>query len=203
LLTTILSCLVQDATLVKWCLSLGGDPNALSPSKRSVLHSAACVGSIESLEALIAAGGVIKSPSPSDDVVAYAVDGHDQSYDRIAVIEYLLDHGADINAYYAQNQDQLDGINIIMGRRTALHLAVGKGNEDLVKMLIQRGADPSKRMWNYSTAYTSIQKHMGDPNWREHVEWLDTIAYARFSGFEGIARFLEESQHLEPSFTRC
>jgi ankyrin repeat protein len=202
-LTIILSCLVQDATLVKWCLSLGGDPNALSPSKKSVLHSAAYMGSIESLEALIAAGGVIKSPSPSDDVVAYAVDGHDQSYDRIAVIEYLLDHGADINAYYAQNQDQLNGINIIMGRQTALHLAIGKGDGDLVKMLIKRGADPSKRMWNYSTAYTSIQQHMGDPNWRDHIEWIDSIPYARFSEFEGIARFLEELQHLEPSSTRC
>jgi ankyrin repeat protein len=199
----MLSCLVQDATLVKWCLSLGGDPNALSPSKKSVLHSAAYMGSIESLEALIAAGGVIKSPSPSDDVVAYAVDGHDGSSDRIAVIDYLLDQGADINAYYAQNQDQLDGSNIFMGRQTALHLAIGKGDRDLVEMLIKRGADPSKRMWNYSTAYTSIQQHMGDPDWKDHLEWIDSIAYARFSEFEGIARFLEELQHLEPSSTRC
>jgi ankyrin repeat protein len=199
----MLSCLVQDATLVKWCLSLGGDPNALSPSKKTVLHSAAYMGSIESLEALIAAGGVIKSPSLSDDVVAYAVDGHDESSDRIAVIDYLLDQGADINAYYAQNQDQLDGSNIFMGRQTALHLAIGKGDRDLVEMLIKRGADPSKRMWNYSTAYTSIQQHMGDPNWKDHIEWIDSIAYARFSEFEGIARFLEELQHLEPSSTRC
>jgi ankyrin repeat protein len=202
-LTTTLSCLVQDATLVKWCLSLGGDPNALSPSKKSVLHSAAYMGSIESLEALIAAGGVIKSPSPSDDVVAHAVLGHDESSDRIAVIEYLLDHGADINAYYAQNQDQLNGSNIIMGRQTALHLAIGKGDRDLVEMLIKRGADSSKRMWSYSTAYTSIQQHTGDPNWKDHIEWIDSIAYARFSEFEGIAGFLEELQHLEPSSTRC
>jgi ankyrin repeat protein len=199
----MLSCLVQDATLVKWCLSLGGDPNSLSPSKKSVLHSAAYMGSIESLEALIAAGGVIKSPSPSDDVVAYAVDGHDESSDRIAVIDYLLDQGADINAYYAQNQDQLDGSNIFMGRQTALHLAIGKGDKDLVEMLIKRGADPSKRMWNYSTAYTNIQQHMGDPNWKDHIEWIDSIAYARFSEFEGIARFLEELQNLELSSTRC
>ena len=197
-LTIIVSCLVQDESLIKWCLSLGGDPNGLSPSKTTVLHRAACIGSIESLDALITAGGQIKSPSPSDDVVAYAVDSHDESNDRIATIHHLLDLGADIDAYYGQNHDydHPSGIDIIMGKQTALHLAIGKGNQQLVEMLIERGAHSSKLMWNYSTAYSIIKKHAGDPHWREHVEWLDSIGYARFLGFVRIVKLLQNSSRI-------
>jgi ankyrin repeat protein len=189
--TTITSCLVEDKSLVEWCLSRGGDPNASSPSKTTVLHRAASIGSVGTLEVLIAAGGQIKSPCPSDDVVAEAVSSHYESNDRIAAIHCLLDHGADIDAYWGQNYDLNHPLKIIMGRQTALHIAIGNRDQSLVEMLLKRGADSSKPMWNYSTAYRTLKEHAGAPHWREHINMLSPIEYARFLGFEDIELFLE------------
>lgn len=108
-------------------------------------------------------------------------------------IQYLLDHGADIDAYLWQSYDPHfpSDLAIFMGKQTALHIAIGKGDQPLVEMLLKRGADSSKLMWNYSTAYSTIKEHPGDPHWQEHIKWLDPIEYARFLGFQGIAVFLQ------------
>lgn len=194
--TLIFSRLVHHKSLVEWCLSLGGDPNGSGPFKTTVLHRAACLGSVETLEVLIAAGGQIESPCPSDDLVAIAVDSHvhDESSDRIAVIHYLLDHGADIDAYWGQNYEFNHPLKVIMGKQTALHIAIGEGNQPMIEMLLKRGADPRKPMWNYSTAYYTIEEQSGNPQWQEHIKWLDPMEYTRFRGFEGIAAFLQNFQ---------
>ncbi|KAH6618650.1 ankyrin repeat-containing domain protein [Boeremia exigua] len=192
---SIMSVVVGDVNLVKWCLSLGGDPNAVSPSGMSVLHRAACIGTIASLEALLAAGGQIQSPCHSDDIVAHAASVHDESYNRIPVIQYLLDRGADIDAYYAQRHDprETSGLQLWIGTQTALHIAIERDSRDLVEFLIQKGADPSKRMWNYSTVCVLLEEWKGRSGWEEHIQWLDAISYARFLGREGIVNFLQGS----------
>jgi ankyrin repeat protein len=157
----------------------------------TVLHRAACMGNVETLKILIAAGGQIKSPCPSDDVVAEAVSSHYESNDRIAAIHYLLDHGADIDAYWGQNYAPNHPLKVIMGRQTALHIAIGNRDQSLVEMLLKRGADPSKPMWNHSTAYSTLKEHAGAPHWQEHINVLDPIEYARFLGFEDIEVFLQ------------
>lgn len=190
-MVTIISCLLNDKSLVEWCLSRGGDPNASSSLKITVLQRAACIASVDTIELLIAAGGQIKSPCPSDDVIAQAVDCHDENHDRIAAIHCLLDHGADIDAYWGQNYDFDHPLKMMYGSQTALHIAIGKRDQSLVEMLLKRGAGFTKPMWNYGTAYSTLAEHGKTPHWQEHIKWLSPIAYARFLGFEDIETFLQ------------
>lgn len=74
----------------------------------------------------------------------------------VSEIEKLLDAGADVN-----ERDE--------GGRSALHLAVFSGSEELVSLLLARGADPN------------AQDHKG-------VTPLNTTR--SFNGLEGISRLL-------------
>ena len=56
-------------------------------------------------------------------------------YGRVGVVEFLLNHGAKIN--------ELPDNDHIYGGGNALHTAAGRGTEDVVALLIDRGADPS------------------------------------------------------------
>jgi hypothetical protein len=113
--------------------------------------------------------------------------------DSIAAVHYLLDLGADIDAYWGQKYEFNYSLKIIMGKQTALHIATGAGNQSLVEMLLKRGADPRKPMWDYSTAHYTIVEHSGNPRWQKHINWLDPVGYARYRGFEDIAAFLQNS----------
>lgn len=190
--------MVQDEILVKWCLSVGADPNGASPSNTTVLHLAASVGTLESVKTLISAGGKFQRPCFSDDIIAHAVDSHNEYNDRLPVIEFLLDHGADIDAFYEQNRnpEYPSGLEMIVGKQTALHLAVGKGDKQMVEMLVRRGADPGKLMWNYSTAFDVLHGLAKDADWGKIIKWIDAIEYARFLGYKDIVELLRTSSRL-------
>jgi len=71
-------------------------------------------------------------------------EGGKERQSRIEKIVFLLDQGADSNAVDAQGF-------------TALHRAAELGNEDIVRLLLERGADPTKEAQGY-TPYVLAQK---------------------------------------------
>jgi len=173
------SCVVTNANLLRWCLSLNADPNAASPFNKTVLHFAASYGNVECLELLVEAGGNFIAPSASDDVVAHAADTHYAGNDRTHIINYLLDHGADINAYYMQNRNREMhwSSKELYGEQTALHMAIGKKDKDLVQLLVQRGADITKKTHHL---------YQQQP--------VTALEYARLRGFDDIAKVMEDGR---------
>ncbi|XP_015720507.1 NF-kappa-B inhibitor alpha [Coturnix japonica] len=101
----------------------------------------------------------------------------------LAVVEYLLSLGADVNA-----QEPCNG-------RTALHLAVDLQNSDLVSLLVKHGADVNKVTYQ---GYSPYQLTWGRDNSsiQEQLKLLTTADLQILPESED-----EESSESEPEFT--
>jgi ankyrin repeat protein len=161
---TDFSSVTYDNNLVRWLLSLGADPNGMSlKTSFTILQSAAQAATVPSLVLLLGAGGDISTTSASADIVAYAACAHTVTNNRIHVIRYLLDQGADIDVMMGsakrkkgseRDSDECQEHECDMlawGRKNALHWAVERGMCDLVQLLLERGADTSIKTWSLTT----------------------------------------------------
>jgi hypothetical protein len=129
----------------------------------TVLQSAAHTATLPSLVLLLGAGGDISPTSRSADIIAYAACSHTETNNRIHVIKYLLDQGADVDLMMGstkkrkkseRDRDECDeyGCEMLAWRRkNALHWAVERGMCDLVQLLLERGADTSIKTWSLLT----------------------------------------------------
>ncbi|XP_029819947.1 NF-kappa-B inhibitor alpha [Manacus vitellinus] len=101
----------------------------------------------------------------------------------LAIVEYLLSLGADVNA-----QEPCNG-------RTALHLAVDLQNSDLVSLLLKHGADVNKVTYQ---GYSPYQLTWGRDNSsiQEKLKQLTTADLQMLPESED-----EESSESEPEFT--
>ena len=99
--------------------------------------------------------------------------------DRLEVINYLIDQGASINAFYNDtlNADVPSGDGVFYEKMTALHFAVVGGEKELVKALLERGADSKLETWSA---------------WKSNGKFVSSVELARICGFEDIALVLEE-----------
>ncbi|KFR01990.1 NF-kappa-B inhibitor alpha, partial [Opisthocomus hoazin] len=101
----------------------------------------------------------------------------------LAIVEYLLSLGADVNA-----QEPCNG-------RTALHLAVDLQNSDLVSLLVKHGADVNKVTYQ---GYSPYQLTWGRDNSsiQDQLKQLTTANLQMLPESED-----EESSESEPEFT--
>ncbi|KAG6919666.1 hypothetical protein DXG01_002608 [Tephrocybe rancida] len=123
---------LRAPTVVAWALAHGADPNANRSGMHSALDVAVINASTETVDALIAAGAHIQNTNALK-VAAY--------YGRDAMIELLLAKGAEINEipdYPEMAKSERDD-----GLGTALHEAAKAGHLSSVKLLLEKGADPS------------------------------------------------------------
>ncbi|KAL5022254.1 hypothetical protein ScPMuIL_001409 [Solemya velum] len=118
-----------EIQVVLVCLDAGAPVDAQQEDKSTPLHFASAKGSLEMLKLMHE-----KQPDRFlkainiEDVLQMAPLHRAALFNHFAVVEYLLDKGADINA-----RDCND--------RTALLLAASKGNWKTVKCLLDHGAD--------------------------------------------------------------
>ena len=58
--------------------------------------------------------------------------------------------GSPIDAYYGEGTTEAEGscTDMVVGRQNALHFAIGQGMRDLVKLLVERGADRNLLAWS-------------------------------------------------------
>uniref|UniRef100_A0A672PX48 Poly [ADP-ribose] polymerase n=1 Tax=Sinocyclocheilus grahami TaxID=75366 RepID=A0A672PX48_SINGR len=169
-------------------LSAGGDPlitslQGSSPSQlanesiQEILQEGACTGNSDTDRQLLEASKsgdleVVKKLCTLQNVNCRDVEGRQSTplhfaagYNRVAVVEYLLQHGADVHAkdkgglvplhnacsyghYEVAELLVLHGAVVNMAdlwKFTPLHEAAAKGKYEICKLLLQHGADPTKK----------------------------------------------------------
>lgn len=119
---------------------------------QNAMHRAAAYGSLETLKILQGQGGAIKGT----DLIAHAALAHcNGSEDRLEIIQYLLDSGAPIDAYYMSHSERWNSpensLFLTYGKQNALHFSITYNRISLAEFLLSRGADPTLKMFSLST----------------------------------------------------
>jgi ankyrin repeat protein len=103
------------------------------------MHFAAREAPLKSIKLLISHGGKVES----SDLIAQAAIGHYWGREgRYEIIDFLLGHGASINAMALENSVN-PYLNANNGGQTTLNIARISGDERFAEWLLERGADPS------------------------------------------------------------
>ncbi len=141
--------IAQSLPLVKALLEAGADPN-----DGVTLPMAASAGDIPVLEALLARGANIDQRWASDGTTAlYAILHWSRTPEGVL---WLLDHGADPNAVFAENGE------------TPLHVASRVSDVPIVEMMVAHGADIERRRADGRTPY-AVAELNGN---RAVADWL-------------------------------
>ncbi|KAL8964630.1 MAG: hypothetical protein Q9197_006859 [Variospora fuerteventurae] len=148
---------LHDIDLVRWFVTHGANPNVAAPSWPSPLEVAAWRASLEVIQILVQHGGRVY---PGNALPAAAKTSLP---DRTHVLAYFLDQGAPIDTIeYDFNKKvyQLFGVKAF---GTALHHATKRGNEQLVRFLLERGAKVSLKdsMGKTALQYAQELDHAG------------------------------------------
>jgi ankyrin repeat protein len=141
--------MAQSLALVEALLDAGADPN-----DGVTLPLAASAGDIPVLEALRAHGANVDQPWATDGATSlYAILNWSRTSDGVM---WLLDHGADPNAVFAENGE------------TPLHVAARAWDVPLVEAMVARGADIEKQRADGRTPY-AVAELNGN---RAVADWL-------------------------------
>ncbi|KAK1793105.1 hypothetical protein P4O66_011513 [Electrophorus voltai] len=154
-----LAVVTEQPLVVERLLEAGCDPTLVDNNGNTALHIACRTGSLSCFSLLTQncqehLPAVLHTPNYSGQKCLHLVSIHGY----LSLVENLISLGADINA-----QEQCNG-------RTALHLAVDLQNSELVRLLVNRGADVNSVTYGGHTAYhltygrqnTDIQKILFD-----------------------------------------
>jgi ankyrin repeat protein len=171
------SVVIKDETLVRWYLDHGVSPNAATFGGYTAISNACRSASVEIVKLLVSRGGDVMDK----DVVAQAVEQYSQGVSgRLEVVRYVLDLGAPINMRAnIQMGPFWNSWMSVMGADTALHYAARGGKEDMVRLLLERGA-------NKSLKTSPRASHIG--------EYKTALEIAEEKGFEVIADLLRNDE---------
>lgn len=126
---------VQHPQLIDLFLTHGANPNSSGPRGFHPLDIAALHGPFETVKLLIDHGAAI---GPSSAALHAAAQGN--TSDRIAVMAFLVDRGADINGLATDYPAPSEALR--SGRKgTPLHTAFKWANEEAKTWLLDHGAD--------------------------------------------------------------
>lgn len=169
------SLLLSDEELVRWCLSVGADPGRSCPSGETIMQRAASYAPLNILKLLIEHGGLLRD---RDLVARASCHRSEDEPGCLEVVRFLLDHGSPIDTYYGEdtNESEHSCKYMVIGRQNALHFAIGQGMRDLVKLLVERGAERNLPAW-------SATKTKG--------RTVSPVELARIYGHEDILNLLE------------
>ncbi|KAL8903052.1 MAG: hypothetical protein Q9207_004184 [Kuettlingeria erythrocarpa] len=136
---SILRSHVNDPELIALFLSHGADANGSGLSGLAPLEVGALHGSLETVKMLVDHGAKIEAGSAALHAAAQG-----DAPDRIPVMEFLINQGADVNGLAADLTGPSEARR--SGRKgTPLHSATKWANEEAKAWLLEHGADPKAR----------------------------------------------------------
>lgn len=130
---------VQHPQLIALFLTHGANPSSSGPRGFCALDIAALHGPLETVKLLVDHGAVI---GPSSAALHAAAQGN--ASDRIAVMAFLVERGADINGLAMDYPAPSEALR--SGRRgTPLHTAAKWAYKEAKTWLLEKGADPEAK----------------------------------------------------------
>jgi ankyrin repeat protein len=130
---------------VRWFLNHKVDANVETYAGRTAISDACRIAPLSMVRLLVELG---QADVKDKDVVAQAAIAHNDGVPgRLEVVEYILDLGAPIDMYANVKVvgSFWSSIIAVMGLETALQHATKAGKQDMVKLLVERGADKNLR----------------------------------------------------------
>lgn len=135
------SSVLEIPELVLWCLSKGADPSLSSPAGLSIIEQAASIAPLDIVKLLVGKIDSTREGAP----VARASYSHalGSKPDRVEVVRFLLDQGYSVDAFYRCQKASSGDVceDMVMGSQNALHFAIWSGKEDMLRLLLERGAN--------------------------------------------------------------
>ncbi|KAI9672816.1 MAG: hypothetical protein M1831_000252 [Alyxoria varia] len=128
----------DDAPIRDWLLAHGADPNAGIDPRNTVLSWAVLRSSFSSIRVLLENGGDAKKGQ-----VLHALAMREcPSEERVEMLSFLIGLEAPLNEIeYFGRPPVWDCFPIVFGMGTPLHLAAQLGHADMVRVLLESGAD--------------------------------------------------------------
>jgi ankyrin repeat protein len=156
--------------LCEWFLSHGADPNVQCTYGWTPLTTAVEIASRDIIDLLFEHGGSIEHGQLIHAATRRKLP------DCMEVIQMMLDKGCDINTIQYHNHELSYGHwNLFMALGTPLHSAAEAGRIDVVKFLLDHGANPMLRdTWGA----LAIDRAKGK-NHTEVVDLLESLSHSR------------------------
>lgn len=110
----------------------------MKPWPQTALSSAAGDGTLDTLRLLVQHGA---DPNFGLKALHMAMRRDVDDPEQIVVVELLLEHGADVDGMEKEPMPKMMGRKGPWVEATALWEAAKNGDEDMVRLLIERGAD--------------------------------------------------------------
>ncbi|KAL8835887.1 MAG: hypothetical protein Q9176_006660 [Flavoplaca citrina] len=126
---------LKDEEMVRWLVTHGANPNKARQSWPTPLETAAWKASLDVIKILVDHGGRVY---PRNALPAAAKT---HLPDRTEILAYFLANGAPINMMEYEFDDDTRKIFGVKGFGTALHHAAKRGNEQMVRFLLEKGAN--------------------------------------------------------------
>lgn len=123
----------KDVDLTAWFLAHGADPNASCMLGLTPLTFAIRDADLSIIEMLFAHGGDVQQ-----GYLLHAAVSRER--DNSAILEYLIQKGAPVNAVQFYNRPGIYRMQETFGSGTALHDAAAAGRDDVLRVLISYGA---------------------------------------------------------------